>query len=86
MRKGIIKAAPLIVLLAGCTSSFQYSKYGTTEVQRNKDGYECRKEATYQASQAQVNQYGGTASSGNTVDMQMAAACLRARGYTVVWD
>jgi hypothetical protein len=86
MKKALLIIAPLFSILASCSSGFHYKKQGVTQLQQNKDGYECRKEATYQTSNAQVNAYGGTASSGTKVDVKMAAACLRARGYQVTWE
>jgi hypothetical protein len=71
------------VLLASCSTQWRYSKQGVSQQQVNQDGYECRRQATYQTSNAQVNPYGGTASSGPQLDIPTMKACLRARGYTI---
>ena len=83
MKKSLFVIIPCLVILAGCSSRFSYSKSGVSQQQVNKDGYECQKESTYRASNAQVNPYGGTASSGVEVNWNMVKACLRARGYTI---
>lgn len=72
---------------SGCTNGFYYSKPGTTEQERNKDAYECQREATYYSSDSYLsgnnNQIYGTSSSGPSVNENMMRQCLRARGYTI---
>jgi uncharacterized protein YceK len=84
MKKTLFVIVPFLIIIAGCSSvAFTYSKPGVTEQEKAQDAYQCRRESTYQASNAQVNPYGGSASSGNKVDINMAIACLQARGYTI---
>ena len=75
----------VILTLVGCATGFRYTRPNTTQQQVDKDGYECRREATYTAYNANVNPYYGAASSGNQVDMELAKQCLRARGYTITY-
>jgi hypothetical protein len=86
--KGGTSSASVLVaaLLSSCgPSGFSYSRPNNSQQQQDKDGYECRREATYSTSSAYVGPYGGSASSGQDVDLEMGAQCLRARGYTVTW-
>jgi len=83
MKKPLLFVMFVIVVITGCSTRYSYNKYGASEQQRNKDGYECRKEATFRSSNANVNAYGGTASSGVELHIPTMIACLKARGYTV---
>lgn len=84
MKKSLFVIVPCLVLITGCArTAFTYKKPGASPQEQHQDAYDCRREATYQGSNANVNAYGGAASSGNKVDIHMAMACLRARGYTI---
>ena len=72
----------LAITLTGCaTNTRWYFPPGGTQQQFNQDTYECMQEAQQQSSNAYVNPYGGSASSGTTTNMYLAKACMRARGY-----
>lgn len=75
-----------VVFLSSCgPRGFHYSKPFTSQQQQAKDAYECRREATYYSSSASIDAFGGTASSGTSVDLEMGAQCLKARGYNIQW-
>ena len=77
----------VVLTLSGCAPSatFQYSKPNTGQQQIEKDTYECRKEATYYSPRVNTTpNYGGAFSVAN-VDIEMAKACLRAKGYTITY-
>jgi len=78
-------ALALVVTLAGCTTNTRWQfPYNGTEQQFNQDTYECMQQAQHQTSNAYVNPYGGSSSSGSETNMPLAKACMRARGYREV--
>ncbi|MBL4602198.1 MAG: hypothetical protein JKY84_05605 [Emcibacteraceae bacterium] len=83
----LIKTGTLFLVLsflAGCGSGgFHYYKPGITKQQENKDAFECRQEATYYNQTATANAYGGAAYTEPMVNVELAKACLRARGYQI---
>jgi hypothetical protein len=71
-----------LVILTGCSTGKYYSyPPGGTDVQFQRDSYECMQEAQQSASSAYVGPYGGAANSGTTTNAALAHACMRARGY-----
>jgi hypothetical protein len=72
----------VVLTLAGCSNGFQYYKPNTTQQQYDKDAYECRKKATLSDGGGKLSKYGPTEAHTNE---KTAAACLKARGYTITY-
>jgi hypothetical protein len=74
----------VVLTLAGCSSGFQYYYYkpNTTQQQYDKDAYECNKEATDSDGYGKLTKYGPPEAYTNP---DTAAACLKARGYTITY-
>ena len=78
----IITSAIALFVLAGCSTG-KYYNYppGGTDLQFQKDSYECLQASQQSASNAYIGPYGGAANSGTTTNAALAHACMRARGY-----
>jgi hypothetical protein len=77
------KIISLALALAGCATTARYTNVlqpSYNQADFDQDDYECRRENQHQV----VVAVGGIAQANNVVDDDMAAACMRARGWRQV--
>lgn len=76
----------LLFILSGCTTTTHWAwapLKGQSNSQYYADKVECQQIASYRSSSAYVNQYGGSANSGQSINMGMFFDCLRGKGYKI---
>jgi hypothetical protein len=69
-----------LVLLTGCARSV-WVKPGASQQDFANDRYTCLQQSQQQRSAAQVNAYGGAASSGSYTNADLFNACMNAAGW-----
>jgi len=74
----------LLFILSSCATNWRWTPLeGQSESQYYADKVECQQIASYQSSSANVNRYGGSASSGQSINKGMFFDCLRGKGYKI---
>lgn len=77
----------LSIVVSGCSSNIFYSKQGVSQVQMDRDAYQCAQESqVYKSSSTlTINSLGGVGSSsgGHKTDGRLFTMCMRAKGYQV---
>ena len=72
------------VLISGCATQFRVTPPpGKNQTSYYADKVECQQIASYRSSSAVVNSYGGSASSGQSINEGMFFDCLRGKGYKI---
>ena len=82
------KIGPIaLALLAGaCAAPQAWNKPGASVADFNTEKYECMQASQHQVSSAYVNRYGGAASSEQTTNAPLYAACMNAHGWSLQKD
>lgn len=74
----------LAIIISGCSTHFWVTPPpGKDQTTYYADKVECQQIASYQSSSAYVNKYGGSASSGQSMNSGMFFDCLRGKGYEI---
>lgn len=72
------------IIISGCATTFRVTPPpGKDLTTYYADKVECQQIASYRSSSAYVNSYGGSASSGQSINKEMFFDCLRGKGYKI---
>lgn len=79
-KSGTLIAA--LIVLTGCQQPL-WNKPGASLEDFNADKYQCMQGSQQQTSSAYISRYGGSASSGQTLNQPLYDACMNAKGWSL---